>query len=439
MFKKVLFAALPTEASERAADMAFALAKQSNAKLYIFHAYGVDSNGWGGIRHVVPSGKVEEIQGKIAHYYQEKIEKFGVQNYTIEVVAGMPHSEILRFARNKTVDLIVMGSHEKETDVDLPTRWGMGGSSLEKVSQRARCPVMVVSKQVPKIWTKDAIGERRDFRILVVDDELIVRDSIKEWLEDEGFSVDMAASGPEALDKLSTKSYHLMLTDIKMPGMDGVELLKNAHKRYPDLTVIMMTAYATVETAIEALKIGALDYLLKPFDPEILVDKVFQVYQDFEATRSVKVSFSNIVLATDFSERGHRAFDFAFRITRQYQAKLHIFHVVPVIHDETVLILDQAKIEKRIHDAQEKMKNKYGAELEGVVEYSFESWEGRPYVEILKFARWRNADLIIMAHHSKEIDPEKALLGSNVVRVALSAACPTISINRLPISLRAPV
>ena len=439
MFKKVLFTALPTEASERAADMAFALAKQSNAKLYIFHAYGVDSNGWGGVRHVVPSGKVEEIRGKIAHYYQEKIEKFGVQNYTIEVVAGMPHSEILRFARNKTVDLIVMGSHEKETDAELPTRWGMGGSSLEKVSQRARCPVMVVSKQVPKIWTKDAIGERRDFQILVVDDELIVRDSIKEWLEDEGFSVDMAASGPEALDKLSTKSYHLMLTDIKMPGMDGVELLKNAHKRFPDLTVIMMTAYATVETAIEALKIGALDYLLKPFDPEILVDKVFQVYQDFEATRSVKVTFSNIVLATDFSERGHRAFDFAFRMTRQYQAKLHIFHVVPVIHDETVLILDQTKIEKRIHDALEKMKYKYGSELEGVVEYSFESWEGRPYVEILKFARWRNADLIIMAHHSKEIDPEKALLGSNVVRVALSAACPTISINRLPISLRAPV
>ena len=439
MFKKVLFAASPTEASERAADMAFALAKQSKAKLYIFHAYGVDSNGWGGIRHVVPSGKVEEIKGKIAHYYQEKIKKFGVQNYTIEVVAGMPYSEILRFARNKTVDLIVMGSHEKETDADQPTRWGMGGSSLEKVSQRGRCPVMVVSKQVPKIWTKDAIGERRDFRILVVDDELIVRDSIKEWLEDEGFSVDMAASGPEALDKLATQPFHLMLTDIKMPGMDGVELLKNAHKRFPDLTVIMMTAYATVETAIEALKIGALDYLLKPFDPEILVDKVFQVYQDFEATRSVKVTFSNIVLATDFSEQGHRAFDFAFRMTRQYQAKLHIFHVVPVIHDETVLILDQAKIEKRIHDAQEKMKNKYGSKLEGAVEYSFESWEGRPYVEILKFARWRNADLIIMAHHSKEIDPEKALLGSNVVRVALSAACPTISINRLPITLRAPV
>jgi CheY-like chemotaxis protein/nucleotide-binding universal stress UspA family protein len=298
---------------------------------------------------------------------------------------------------------------------------------------------MVVSKQVPKIWTKDAVGERRDFRILVVDDELIVRDSIKEWLEDEGFAVDMAASGPEALDKLASKPYHLMLTDIKMPGMDGVELLKKAVKPFPDLTVVMMTAYATVETAIEAMKIGALDYLLKPFDPEILVDKVFQVYQNFEATRSVKVTFSNIVLATDFSDRDQYAFDFAFRMACQYHAKLHIFHVVPVIHDENVLIIDQSDIETSIHNAQKKMSDKYGSKLEGAVEYSFESWEGRPYVEILKFARWRNADLIIMAHHSKEIDPEKALLGSNVVRVALSAACPTISINRLPISLRASV
>ncbi len=434
MFKNVLLAASPTKACERAADMAFALAKQSNAKLYIFHAYGMDSNGWGGIRHLVASGKVEEIKGEIAQYYQEKLEKFGVQNYTIEVVAGMPHSEILRFARKKAVDLIIMGPHEKRIDEDLPTRWGMAGSSLEKVSQKSRCPVMVVSEQVPKVWTMEAVGDRKDFWILVVDDELIVRDSIKEWLEDEGFAVEMAASGQEALDKLATKPYHLMLTDIKMPGMDGVELLKRAHKPFPDLTVVMMTAYATVETAIEAMKVGALDYLLKPFDPEILVDKVFEVYEDFEATRSVKVTFSNIVLATDFSEPAHHAFDFAFRMTQYYQAKLHIFHVIPVAHDEDALILDQTDIEKSIKDAQEKMKNKYGSELEGVVEYSFESWEGRPYVEILKFARWRNADLIIMAHHSKEIDPEKALLGSNVVRVALSATCPTISINRPPIS-----
>ncbi|MGD9223091.1 MAG: response regulator, partial [Desulfobacteraceae bacterium] len=111
----------------------------------------------------------------------------------------------------------------------------------------------------------DLAGEqRRQFRILVVDDELVVRDSLKEWLVDEGFGVEMAESGEQALEKLGAEVFHLMLTDIKMPGMDGVELLQQAKERYPDLTVVMMTAYATVETAVEAMKIGALDYLMKP-------------------------------------------------------------------------------------------------------------------------------------------------------------------------------
>ena len=439
MFRRVLLAASLTKAGERAEDMAFALAKQGNAELYIFHAYGMDSEGWGAIRHMAPSGKVKEIKGEIDKYYQEKIEKFGVQDYTIEVVAGLPHSEILRFARKKKADLIIMGPHEKKTDEEIPKRWGTAGSNLEKVSQRARCPVMVVSEQVPKVWTMEAVGDRKDFWILVVDDELIVRDSIKEWLVDEGFSVDMAASGQEALDKLSSRPYNLMLTDIKMPGMDGVELLKRAHKPYPDLAVVMMTAYATVETAIEAMKIGALDYLLKPFELETLVAKVFDVYQDFEAARSVKVTFSNIVLATDFSGPAEHAFDLASWMTQYYEGKLHIFHVLPIDEDEDTLIFNQSEIEKNIKDATERMKQKYGPELEGIVECSYESWEGTPYVEILKFARWRNADLIIMAHHSKESDPEKALLGSNVVRVALSATCPTISINRLPIVRKAAI
>ena len=105
--------------------------------------------------------------------------------------------------------------------------------------------------------------EREKFRILVVDDELIVRDSLKEWLEDEGFRVDIAASGLEALELLTDNRYQLMLTDIKMPGIDGVEVLSKAKQSHPDLTVVMMTAYATVETAVEAMKIGALDYLVK--------------------------------------------------------------------------------------------------------------------------------------------------------------------------------
>jgi len=143
---------------------------------------------------------------------------------------------------------------------------------------------------------------RKDFRILVVDDELIVRDSIKDWLEDEGFAVDTAESGPMALELLSKEPYHLMLTDIKMPGMDGVEVLQKAKQDYPDLCVVMMTAYATVETAVEAMKIGALDYLLKPFDLDTLVPMVVRIYQDIELTKEPRMDVGAIVLCggTDY-------------------------------------------------------------------------------------------------------------------------------------------
>jgi heterodisulfide reductase subunit A len=128
-----------------------------------------------------------------------------------------------------------------------------------------------------------SLEKRKDFRVLVVDDELIVRDSLKEWLDEEGFFVEVAESGPVALEKLSKTSFNLMLTDIKMPGMDGVELLKKAKESFPNLCVLMMTAFATVETAVEAMKIGAQDYLMKPFDPEQMIAKTVQIYEETEA------------------------------------------------------------------------------------------------------------------------------------------------------------
>ena len=138
--------------------------------------------------------------------------------------------------------------------------------------------------------------ERRKFHILVVDDELVVRDSLKEWLEEEGFSADIAASGPEALEQLAGQRYQLMLVDIKMPGMNGVEVLQKAKADFPDLNVIMMTAYATVETAVEAMKIGALDYLIKPFDPETLVPMVLRIYQDFALAEGRQLEVGALVL-----------------------------------------------------------------------------------------------------------------------------------------------
>lgn len=140
---------------------------------------------------------------------------------------------------------------------------------------------------------------RRAFRILVVDDEAIIRNSLQAWLGDEeGYTVEMAASGPEALEKLTAEAFHLMLLDIKMPGMDGVEVIEKASAVRPDLTVLMMTAYATVETAVEAMKIGAMDYLIKPFEPDDLMPKVASVYDRFEETRHLQRQVGAVVLAT---------------------------------------------------------------------------------------------------------------------------------------------
>ncbi|WP_319521354.1 response regulator [uncultured Desulfosarcina sp.] len=140
---------------------------------------------------------------------------------------------------------------------------------------------------------------RGAFRILVVDDESIIRNSLDAWLGDEeGYTVAMAASGPEALEALEKETFHLMLLDIKMPGMDGVEVLEKAKILQPDLAVLMMTAYATVETAVGAMKIGAMDYLVKPFEPDDLMPKIAAVYEAFEKTRYRKETVGAIVLAT---------------------------------------------------------------------------------------------------------------------------------------------
>ena len=139
--------------------------------------------------------------------------------------------------------------------------------------------------------------ERKNFRILVVDDELIIRDSLKAWLDDEeGFSVATAESGPDALDKLTKDTYQLMLLDIKMPGMDGVEVLKKAKEIIPELQVVMMTAYATVETAVEAMKIGALDYLIKPFETDTLIPKIIEIYEKIESSRGRQIEVGALVL-----------------------------------------------------------------------------------------------------------------------------------------------
>jgi two-component system response regulator AtoC len=107
-------------------------------------------------------------------------------------------------------------------------------------------------------------------RILIVDDEEIVRESLSGWLEKDGYQVATAPDGPSGLEKLRTGGWSILLVDLKMPGMDGLQVLEQARKLQPESAVVMITAYATVETAVKAIKLGASDYIVKPFDPEEL-------------------------------------------------------------------------------------------------------------------------------------------------------------------------
>jgi nucleotide-binding universal stress UspA family protein len=291
MFKDIILAVTPSEICECAADAAIGFAQRFDAKLYMLHVCGM-AQGWGSVEHLVPSGEADRIKGSIEEYYAEKLKS--VPECQVLVTPGMPHAEILRSARKHNADLIVMGPHTKDYAETRSKMWGMAGSTLEKVSQKARCPVMIVTRSTP-------YGEN---------------------------------------------------------------------------------------------------------------------------------SFGNIVVATDFSEQAECAVHYGAQLARNYKASLTILHVLDVDTSTDAHMPAQTVIERKTAEALERMDKEFTERLAGVQHFEFMCWEGKPAMEILKLARLKKADLILMAHHSKEQDPEKAFLGSTVAQVALNASCPTMSINR---------
>jgi DNA-binding NtrC family response regulator len=116
-------------------------------------------------------------------------------------------------------------------------------------------------------------------KILIVDDELIMRESLAGWLERDGYVIETAASGEEGLERLKETRFDILLVDIKMDGMSGLDVLKTVKATDPDVAVVMITAYGSISTAIDAMKKGAYEYLLKPFDPNelgVLIEKIIE-------------------------------------------------------------------------------------------------------------------------------------------------------------------
>ena len=136
-------------------------------------------------------------------------------------------------------------------------------------------------------------------RILVIDDEEPMRESLKDWLMEEGYEVGLAASGKEAIAMTRKQNWDVILLDLKMPGMDGIETLKRLKGKEvnTEAEILMMTAYATVDTAVQAMKEGALDYLVKPFSPDEIEMRIKKIVTHRELV------LENILLRQKLEER----------------------------------------------------------------------------------------------------------------------------------------
>jgi DNA-binding NtrC family response regulator len=141
-------------------------------------------------------------------------------------------------------------------------------------------------------------------KILVVDDEEIVLKSCRKILERGGHQVSTSLSGQEAFDLMEKEPFDIVITDMKMPGIDGIEVLKKVREKYPDVVVIVITGYSTVQSAVQAMKLGAFDYIPKPFTPDevlVVIEKAMEkkslIHENIYLRKELeaKYGFDNII------------------------------------------------------------------------------------------------------------------------------------------------
>lgn len=243
---------------------------------------------------------------------------------------------------------------------------------------------------------------------------------------------ELAQPDPDYIDWVKEEmknTYDVLLTDTEdilieaAVGVPHREILRKA--RQSDVDLIIMGAHTRQE------EIGATRYRSVAGSTMQKVAKAARcpvVIISRPCTTCWKL-FSNIVFGTDFSKASDYAYMFAYKLAREVGAKLHLFHACDINTRESGPIIGQTEIEAKIEKAKDEMQKRYISKINGYDNYSLEVREGVPYVEILKFAREKSGDLVVMAHHTREIDPEKAVLGSTVEQVVLRSACPVASVN----------
>jgi two-component system response regulator HydG len=191
--------------------------------------------------------------------------------------------------------------------------------------------------------------------ILLVDDHKSFRDSLAKILSAEGFRVFPADDGEEALDILRKESIHLVLSDLKMPKMDGVELLKVAKTIRPDIEIVLMTGYGTVDTAVTAMKDGAFDYIQKPFKPREILKLVRKAVEKL-----------SLVLENRLLQERIKDFQKVEKIVGRSPAMKHILEIVAQVAPSSATVLIQGEsgtgkevIGQGIHDLSPRARNPF--------------------------------------------------------------------------------
>ena len=253
------------------------------------------------------------------------------------------------------------------------------------------------SQEVTDVKTKEKVE---------VDDEYIA------WVKEE-----IKTYYAEYLPK--TESYEIK-THIGYPHR---EILREIRKNRPDLLVMGGSTDSEGNSVYKFESIGStLQKVSKTSDcPVLLVNR---------AAASFWGSITKVVFATDFSKSSDAAFDFACKLARNIGCELHIFHAQNIKLSPESEIFSQDAIEQRMREKLRFFRKKYISKMEGIENYSIEIWEGTPYIEIVKYAREKYADLIVMAHNSKNPGTEAEKLGSNIKQVILRAGSPVLCINK---------
>lgn len=175
--------------------------------------------------------------------------------------------------------------------------------------------------------------EQDTHNILVVDDEEVIREGMRRILEAEGFHVITSASGQTAIEKIQERDFDVVVTDLKMPGMDGIEVLKTIKILQPEVPVIIITGYSTVDTAVDAMKNGAFDYIAKPFTSDLIIDKVQK------AIDHKTLAMENLSVSKEYGTR-YGFDDFVGESAQMQRVFRRIMQVAPT--DSTVLITGES-------------------------------------------------------------------------------------------------